>query len=164
MKKKVLLSFLLITPFLFGCNNNQPSTSTSSITKFYLDDEYYTHKESYESIFIDVSSKEDLTDLTSSKKSFAIYVYSTTCTACQQFSPIVESYCRSKNLVFYRVLISISSQTETKISDIRYTPSVALYNSGDQVRYLDAISATDTQYYQSVDGFDSFFQSYVYLK
>lgn len=150
MKKKVVILFLL-SLFLFGC------TKKEEIEKFYLEDKYY---EKYE--IIEINSKE-LIELEENDESFAVFIFMNSCSSCSKFNSILESYLEENNLTFYA--INVNDIEDTDICEcVKYSPSIALYNNGEIVDYLDANSDEDLEFYDTKEGFSSWFTKYVKLK
>ena len=84
---------------------------------------------------------------------------------CASFKPILEEYINDKSITLYSISYTkLKDSNNTLKSNIDYTPSVALFNEGEIVTYLDALDNEHIEYYESVAGFSSWFETYVYLK
>ena len=149
MKKLLLLPILLLT----SCNKN-------TTYPFYLNKKYYS-----EYNIIDLSSIDDFKTLEKEKDSFAIYVYLPGCLTCNAFKPILNEYLEKEEITIYSISYTkVKDKSNTLKSNISYAPSVALFNEGELVDYLDALSDEHIDYYSSVEGFASWFETYVYIK
>lgn len=144
--KKILLFFISIL-LISGCSSKT----------FYLDDSLYGNGEVIQ------INKDDFEELEKNKNSFAIFIYMPGCTSCNNFDKVLEEYIDKYDIKFYS--IEITETKDTSISEkVRYSPSVVIYNKGKMVAYLDAISDDDLKYYESVDGFNTWFTKYVNIK
>ena len=149
MKKLLLLPILLLA----SCNK-------TSTYPFYLNEKYYN-----EYNVIDLVSIDDFKALEKEKDSFAIYVYLSGCLTCNAFKPILYEYLEQKEITIYSISYTkVKEKSNTIKSNINYAPSVALFNEGELVTYLDALSNEHIDYYSSVEGFSSWFETYVYIK
>ena len=149
MKKLLLLPILLLA----SCNK-------TTTYPFYLNEKYYN-----EYNVIDLTSIDDFKALEKEKESFAIYVYLPGCLTCNAFKPILNEYLEQKEITIYSISYTkVKEKSNTIKSNISYAPSVALFNEGELVTYLDALSNEHIDYYSSVEGFSSWFETYVYLK
>ena len=149
MRKLLLVPILLLT----SCNKN-------TTYPFYLNEKYYN-----EYNVIDLTSIDDFKTLEKAKDSFAIYVYLPGCLTCNAFKPILNEYLEKEEITIYSISYTkVKDKSNTLKSNISYAPSVALFNEGELVTYLDALSDEHIDYYSSVEGFSNWFETYVYTK
>ena len=146
--KKILLIILSLL-VLVGCNkDNKP---------FSLDSEYYNDGK-----IIDIDSN-GIKKLEKEKKSFAVFVNLKGCTSCIEFKKVLDQFMDEYKIDFYS--LSVNDIEGTCIDDcVKYSPSVVIYHKGKVVASLDAIKNEDLPYYESVEGFKSWFNKYVILE
>ena len=146
--------YLLLIPTLL-------LTSCKEVTyPFYLNDQYYN-----EGKLIELTSIDEFKTLENNKESFGIYVFLPGCMTCASFKPILEEYIEMNKITLYSIpYTKLKNSNNTLKSNINYAPSVALFNEGEIVTYLDALDNEHINYYESVEGFSSWFETYVYLK
>ena len=144
MKRILLLGFIVL--FLVGCSNQHEI--------FSLEEKYYNSDRITE---IDIDTFNELMD---DKESFAIFIYQPLCVTSTNFENVLNKFLDEYQISFYKM--SFSDMKETVLaSDIRYYPSFAVIHEGELVGALDANSDEDITYYETVDGFVSWFSSYV---
>lgn len=149
MKKVAALLLSLFLLVITGCEKK--------IDKFYLEDKYYGTKE------LEDVPADTIKNLENDEESFAVFVYMASCTSCAHFDTVLEEFLEENPMKFYKV--SLLNIDETKMAeDVRYSPSVVLYNKGEVVAYLNAVSDDDMMYYESAENFKEWFTKYVYLK
>ncbi len=155
MKKKLLflipaliLLGILVAYFIF---NQKP---------FYLADRYYG-----EGAIIKIS-REELLDLEEQKESFALLIFQpVTCgrITAYDFYNHIEKFLNKKQMSFYQINFIELEGTKAGQS-VKYSPSVAIYQEGKIIAYLDAKLAEHTEYYYSAENFETWFQKYVLFK
>ena len=148
--KRVVTLLLLFTSILLlvGCENSKEEKN------FSLEEKYYTTS-SFNEIGI-----EEFNELVENKESFAIFIYQPLCATSYEFNQVLTEFSKMHQISFYKM--SFTDMKETELGDtIKYYPSFAIYQEGKLVDYLDANSNEDTDAYKSVEGFKSWFASYV---
>lgn len=144
----LLLSFLLIL-VISGCDKKEE--------KFYLEDNYYVSEEMED---VPGTKIEELED---NEESFAVFVYMASCTSCAHFDKILESFLEEHPIKIYKV--SLLNIKGTKMEgNVKFSPSIVLYNKGEIVSYLNAISDDDMRYYQSKEDLKEWLEQYIYLE
>lgn len=150
MKKTLLLSILLLS----SCN--------STSFPYRLEEKYYTTTLKGLKEITDIS---EFYNLEKNKESFGIYIYLNGCITCKEFKPILEEYLNLNNIQLYSISYSKIKDTSCSLEkNVEYAPSVALYHNGKIETYLDALKDEHIEYYESIEGFDSWFQTYIDIK
>lgn len=131
----------------------------SNTYPFRFEDKYYTTENKG---FIDIDDISIIDNLENSKESFGVYIYLPGCLTCNKFKPILTNFLEINNLQIYSISYTDVKKTKNTLhSNIEYTPSVALFNKGELVTYLDALSNEHIKYYESLDDFTNWFTTYV---
>ena len=147
MKLKVVIILLMSILLVTGCSDK----------KVYLEDKYYNKNEFIE---LDIDYYNELVN---DKETFGIYIYQPMCVTSNEFGEILKEYSENYQLTFYKMPYSLTK--ETNLNDyIKYYPSFVIIKNGEVLDYLDANSDEDTLYYKSVEGFQEWFENYVYIK
>ncbi len=135
---------------LFKYYNNQNKM-------FYLNDKYYE-----KSALIEVDPNQ-METLINDKETFAVLVHvPEECSSCINFKNIVNEFLDEYKISIYS--INFKNIDGTKISKyVKFTPSVVIFNKGKIVAYLDAVNDDDLPFYQTKEGFKTWFNKYVYL-
>lgn len=150
MKKSIILLPILL---LSSCKTTLP---------FNLEEKYYTQENKG---LIEITDLTTFEALEEKKESFAIYIYLPGCLTCASFKPILDEFLNQNNLQIYSIsYLTIKNKENTLKENIKYTPSVALFYKGKIETYLDATSNEHIEYYKSLDGFTSWFTTYIELK
>jgi len=73
------------------------------------------------------------------KESFSVYVYSDTCSACKQFSPVLEAYLTKNKKEIYKIAVT-EQEENTKVHEalgekFQATPSLFSLENGSIVDY-----------------------------
>lgn len=122
--------------------------------KFALSPEYVG-----KSGFVEVN-KEELTRLLDEEKSLALFIYQPDCKASEDFEKILTSFSEKEQVTFVKVAFSDVRKTEI-VPDLKYYPSVALYNKGKIVDFLKTNEDEDMSAYQSEEGFTKWWEKYI---
>lgn len=142
--KNILLTLLLLT----SCKPNYPFT---------LNEKYYNKSE-----IIELSNIDEFIKLEKEKDSFGIYIYLPGCLTCSKFKPILDDFSETYNITLYTIsYLKIKNTSNTLIKNIEAAPSVALFSNGQLVTYLDANKDEHIEYYENIEGFTSWFKTYV---
>ena len=142
--KNILLTLLLLT----SCKPNYPFT---------LNEKYYNKSE-----IIELSNIDEFIKLEKEKDSFGIYIYLPGCLTCSKFKPILDDFSETYNITLYTIsYLKIKNTSNTLIKNIDTAPSVALFSNGQLVTYLDANKDEHIEYYENIEGFTSWFKTYV---
>ena len=155
MKKKViiglsLLSVLIILVVTILITNKNENT-------FYLEDNYYGTNSMTE------IKMDELNQLIDNKESFAVFVYQPLCITSSNFESILLDFLEDNQISIYKIAFSSIKDTDIGKS-VKYYPSVIIYNKGKMIDYLEADSDADVEYYNSKEGFESWFTKYVKLR
>lgn len=124
---------------------------------FYLDEEYY-HNNAVTEI-----KMNDLKQLQSEAKSFAVFIYQPMCAASNDFETVLQAFTKEQQLRIYKLPFSEIKGTSLE-NDILYYPSFVIYHQGNMKAFLDANSDDDLPYYRSKEGFQQWFTQYVNLQ
>ena len=142
--KKIFFLIILILVFVTGCKKYT----------FILDEEYYNNNEIIE---ID---KSEFDKLIENKKSFAVFIYESTCVTSDEFSKVLDEFSNKNQISLYKM--SFENMKDTELNNkIKFYPSLVIFNKGKLIDYLDAESDEDKEYYKNVDGLENWFFSYV---
>ena len=141
MKKLVVLVLLFC---LVGCSND----------KFTLEEKYYG-KTDYIELNVD-----GFNELVENKESFAVFIYQPLCSISYEFNKVLTEFSKTYKISFYKM--AFSDMQETSLNNkIKYYPSLVIFKEGKVVDYLKADSDEDSKYYKDIEGFKSWFFSYV---
>ncbi|MDD2505062.1 MAG: hypothetical protein PHF21_02180 [Bacilli bacterium] len=151
MKKIIYLPILFLVICLLIVLINKKENN------FFLENTYYGESE-----LIDINIKK-LNELISEKKSFAVLVYQDMCVASSDFNKIVQTFQTEKEITFYKIPFSKLKESDLN-KTIKYYPSFMIYKKGVLIDYLKADKNDNIKYYQTVEGFESWFLNYVILK
>ena len=153
MKNKLILPFFItiFSTVLTACPQETPVT-------FSLEEEFYQTTQ----VFIDLNDYQTIADYEEGAKSFGVYIYVGGCLSCQSFEPLVIDVLQEYAMTLYRINIQVVQESENTVkSTIQYAPSVILFEKGQVRAFLDATASTDTEYFQSAKGFDTWLTTYV---
>ena len=135
-----------------SCSNN--------IEPFELEDEYYLQGE-----VIPLENYSAYKELIDNEKSFALYIYSTGCSSCYAFYDILLECIQENEFSVYALEYAFLKDNDKDIiKKIKYTPSLALYNKGKLMTYLDANSNEDIPAYTSADSLYEWISDYIIFK
>ena len=153
MKKRYLLITLFV---LCSCQNNQNSLP------FKLEDKYYTKENKG---LVEINDINLFKNLEKNNESFGVYIYLSGCLTCQKFKPILTEFLDINNIQLYSISYTLIKESKNTLhSNIEYAPSVALFNDGKLITYLDSINNDHIEYYENLDGFTSWFTNYVEIQ
>lgn len=146
MKKK----FLLLFPILIGAASL--TSCQNKTTHFEI--KRIEGQSTYVSL-----TYEELAQKFAHEDSFVIYINQSGCLSCAAFEPILTSYITSNGAVIY----GITSQELSKgnLISIKYTPTVALVNSGKVISKVD--SSSKNKELETSSNFQKYLQKYTYL-
>lgn len=134
-------------------------TRTTDSIQIKEKENYNLHKEE---IYIDIYSFEDVLKLQEEKADFLIYIYLPGCLSCAEFAPVLREYLEENEMTIYRMNINLASgETNVINRHIRYAPSIAVFNEGDLIAYLDVESEIDLPYYQSTEGLGEWLSQFI---
>ena len=142
MKNKVLIPIIL-SCFISGCSLNNNRDNLIWIETEYSIDSYVGI--GYEEFMKKCENKED----------FILYIYSPTCLACKDFSPILTRYITTYDARIYAI----------KTSDIgpgisyAYTPTIQLFNNGELQEGINSIK--DEKVFSSYNNLEKYFNEKV---
>lgn len=152
MKRKIIL-LLFTALFAVGCREKTP-------TPFRLSNEFYTTANS--GLNYDASYDEEVLNKVKAKASFAAYVYSVGCNACTSFSPLIDEYAKTNDIMIYAVSIfDVQAAGGALKTASKYTPYVALFKTGRIVATLDPLKDAHKDYFRTIEGFSTWFETYV---
>ena len=98
------------------------------------------------------------------KVNFAIYVYASGCLSCAEFSPYINEYVEESKIVLYAIELAVFNKNDPETGKLLRTPSVLIYNEGELYEYIAGHIEEHAAYFESTDGFKSWFESYVIMK
>lgn len=152
MKHKIKL-LLFTTLFAVSCAGRTP-------TPFRLSPEFYTTTNS--GLNYEVTYADEVLSKAKAKASFATYVYSVGCNACTHFSPIIDEYAQTNNIMIYAVSIfEVQAEGGALKNASTYTPYVAIFKTGRIVATLDPLKDAHKDYFRTIEGFGTWFETYV---
>ena len=150
--KKRLFSVTLCSLLLFSCNK---------VNKFYLSEKYYTSENKG---LQEITENSYLKQLQDNKESFGLYVFGRGCSSCAAFSPIIEEFLNTYEIMFYSIEFNLIKNSNLDVQKVaKYTPTVVLYEEGKIATYLDPIKDEHIEYFSSLDGFTKWVAKYVEL-
>lgn len=90
------------------------------------------------------------------KKFSAVFIYEPSCITSNDFNEV-----SNKNQIsLYKM--SFENMKDTELNNkIKFYPSLAIFNKGKLVHYLDAEANEDKEYYKNIDELENWFFSYV---
>lgn len=108
-------------------------------------------------------NKEDLNKLEKNKESFIVYTSTEGICACTvPFDPIIDEFIKKHNLTIY--FYEFRNKVDTTIDKhITHSPSVVIYKDGKIYEYLKYDSDDHIEYYESLEGLETWFKNYVSL-
>lgn len=90
------------------------------------------------------------------KKFSAVFIYEPSCITSNDFNEV-----SNKNQIsLYKMSFENMKSTELN-NKIKFYPSLAIFNKGKLVHYLDAEANEDKEYYKNIDELENWFFSYV---
>ena len=99
-------------------------------------------------------------EMIADKDSFVLYVYMPDCSSCQRFKPILEKVIQERHLNVY-ALQANRIESGHELSDLRYTPSIAIYDEGNAIFMTDPIK--NEEYFVDDKGVISLLDKYTYM-
>lgn len=153
--KIVLLGVMLFSTASCGCKKD-PDPIT-------LEDAQYTSagegRLEYMETFDLVQSKID------SKANFVFYMYGATCSGCTAFSPILKEYAKEKGIIVYTVEVNAVTRANKELKEaMGWTPAVGIFKDGELYQNIHGLGSGQKEFFQSKEGFGSWFEKYVVLK
>lgn len=128
MKKLGLLfSMMLVMLFLVSCN--KPVQIPKS-----------TQEGLEEPILIDETVLAQMMD---DQESFVLYVYSSTCSSCQEFHPILLDYISQTRVVIYEIEVSTTFASGNTLFPFEFTPTLGFFLNGEVVDQIDPVENED---------------------
>lgn len=155
--KKIFAFFGLLLVFISGCSCKKEE----KIEKFYLEEKYYYD----DSLYIPAESYDAIQALIDNKESFALLVYESSCSLSSSFISVLNEYLEEKRIVFHSILMrKVNEAGDNDVNkNIKYRPSVILFNEGKYVTGLKVNDDKHTEYYKDSDKFGEWFETYVKL-
>ena len=157
--KKILTIFSLLLMLISGCScKNKP------IEKFYLEEKYYNREEGI-APYIHAESYEEIQTLIDNDESFALLIYEVSCAASSAFITVLNEYLEETGLIFHNIRMwNVQEAAPNVISEnIKYRPSLAIFDKGEYVTSLRPDIEEHEEYYMSADKFGEWFETYVKL-
>ena len=124
---------------------------------FSLEEKYYGNSK------ITEIDNNEFDKLLKNKESFVVFIYETSCITSNEFSKILTEFSNKNKISLYKMSFADMKNTELN-NKIRFYPSLALFNKGILVDYLDADADEDKEYYKSVDELEKWLFNYVNKK
>ena len=144
--KKIFTLFLasfLLTGCMFGWGRVQVEIPT---------------QEGLEEI-IEIDS-ETYFEMIESQETFLIYFYSQSCGGCLIFTPILEEFIKSENMMIYN--IDVGEEDLSNDQRTAYTPGIFAFEKGEKVIKIDDME--DSDYFRSKEGFEGFIDRHIILR
>lgn len=160
MKKLISLCFALIICFTSAscsCNN-----TNNEIVPITLVDEQYVEGEGNLEFLISYNPLKTRFD---NKENFVFFMYGATCSGCHKFTPILQEYLKEAKIKMYAIEVNTLSQANNElVRTLGATPAVAIVKNGELYEFIEGYGKDDAQYFQSKDGFKSWFEKYVVVE
>lgn len=90
---------------------------------------------------------DSLNSLIDKSESFLLLVSLDTCTSCAEFKPILNDYAKDGELKVYEIAID----KVDKYLDVKYTPTLQLYEKGKLIKQLEPTSDEDIKFYKNLN-------------
>ena len=148
--RKIIKYFFLVFLLLTGCQKEENYS-------YNLSEEY---KQDIGFIEIDNSK---LKELESNQKSFAVFVYMPNCTTSANFNTVLNEFLTEYQISFYKISGTEIDNTEIK-EKLKYFPTVAIYQEGEIISFLEADKEEHLKYYETKDGFYEWFTKKIILQ
>ncbi len=155
MKKKAVIVLSLI--FILIITIIAILLIHESKKSFYLEERYYGTNNVVEIKF------DELNKLIDKKESFAVFVYQPMCVTSSNFESVLSEFIKDKNISIYKIAFSNIKNTDIG-KKVKYYPSFIIFNKGEIIDFLESDKDEDLEYYNSKDGFESWFTKYVKIK
>ncbi|MEA5061008.1 MAG: thioredoxin family protein [Erysipelotrichaceae bacterium] len=142
MKKRIkILSSIFIFPSLVlaSCTNDG---SSLTIEKINLDQADYVAE------IIEINN-EGYTAKIDNQNSFVLYIYSSSCSLCGQFTPMIQTVSTELDIRIYKETYTESAKNENLHSIAKYAPYVLIFKDGVYYTGLDSTSDSDEEYFYS---------------
>ena len=155
MRKIFTIFFSLIICFsVVSCSCNK-----DEITPITLIEDQYTENEGY----IDfLQSYEVLETRFENDSNFAFFMYGATCSGCHLFIPILQEYLKEAKIKMYAIEVNVLSRANPElVQTLGATPAVAVVKDGEIYDFIEGYGKDDASYFQSKEGFKSWFETYV---
>lgn len=105
---------------------------------------------------------ETLGQKLASGDSFALLVSSTLCSACQEFSPLLDEIILSEQILVFEIVVENDEfPTDNPLAPYRYTPTFFLFRNGELLSGVDAFS--DPEIFATKTSFTRYLRKYVIL-
>lgn len=148
--KKIIKYFFLVFLLLTGCQKEENYS-------YNLSEEY---KQDVGFIEIDNSK---LKELENNQKSFAVFVYMPNCITSANFNTVLNEFLTEFQISFYKISGTEIDNTEIK-EKLKYFPTVAIYQEGEIISFLEADKEEHLKYYETKDGFYEWFTKKIILE
>ncbi len=149
--------WLIGLPLLLGVSLSLFFVLKPKNKTFDLEEKYYG-----ENKIIEIEGQE-LEKLINEKESFAVFVYQPMCITSSDFESVLNEFLEENKMTIYK--IAFSSLKERKVGEeIKYYPSFILFQKGKRIDFLEANKEEDLRFYESKEGFKSWFTKYINLK
>lgn len=144
MKKVLLLFFVFPIIFLVSCQK-QPTIMIE------------TDSSLVETISISVSELQTMLD---NQEDFVLYIFSPTCSSCQDFEPILTGFIEESHLPVYQITTDSEFPQDNELIPYEFTPTIVIIQSGELLSSVNPL--TDDTAFASVDSFKSYIKEYIY--
>ncbi|MCK9198354.1 MAG: thioredoxin family protein [Bacilli bacterium] len=98
-------------------------------------------------------TKEELIEKINNQDNFVLLLSQPTCGACANFKPIINEYVTQKGIVIYKIETIVGD-----LVDYKYTPTLAIFNSGEVVKSVDPM--TKESVFSSVSNLGDFIEQW----
>ncbi|MGD9909639.1 MAG: thioredoxin family protein [Candidatus Izemoplasmatales bacterium] len=144
MKKLLLFFFIFQIIFLVSCQK-QPTIVIE------------TDSTLMETIPITVSELQTMLD---SQEDFVLYIFSPTCSSCQDFEPILTGFIEESHLPVYQITADSEFSQDNELIPYEFTPTIVIIQSGELLSSINPL--TDDSAFTSIDSFMSYIKEYIY--
>lgn len=109
----------------------------SSSSNLAIDDKVIIESNQYDTKFIELT-RDNLRSLISNEISFLLFIYSSSCISCDEFSSIIKRYIIDKHATIYGIDVDKESvDLVNSIVSFKYTPTIALFSNGEITKKFD---------------------------
>lgn len=147
MKKKIIrfISMISLVFILVSCQNKGPISLSAGD---------YTGQ-------VITTEVAQLDAKMANKDSFVLYLTSSSCSFCQSFTPYVEASTAQLSYTVYKLFFHTLTSDHAVYKKVKFTPAILIVNKGKIMVTLDPTKDKDMQYFESLDGYNTWIRKYV---
>lgn len=112
-----------------------------------------------------LSSYDVLKTKFENKENFTFFMYGATCSGCHIFTPKLQEYLKEAKIKMYAIEVNTLSRANRDLYEtLGATPAVAIVKDGELYKFIEGYGKNDAAYFETKDGFKSWFEKYVNVK